>query len=80
MIDGDTMLAAAGGEHRSLGGLATVVWVALEKPADVGGLIDRIAEWWPQSGVDEAALDDALAQLAEHGVIEPAEMAASADG
>jgi hypothetical protein len=79
VIDGDTMLAAAGGEHRTLGGLATAVWVVLEKPADADGLIDRVTEWWPEASVDAAALDDALAQLAAHGVIEPAGVAASVD-
>jgi hypothetical protein len=79
VIDGDTMLAAAGGEHRTLGGLATVVWVALEEPADTGALSDRITEWWPESSVDAAALDDAIAQLATHGVIEPADVTATVD-
>lgn len=73
------MLAAPGGEHRTLGGLATAVWVALDEPADVGELVNRITEWWPESSLDRAVLDDALAQMADHDVIEPALVADSLD-
>ncbi len=73
------MLAAAGGAHRTLGGLATAVWVALDEPADAGELVDRITEWWPESSLDGAVLNDALAQMADHGVIEPAVVAESLD-
>jgi hypothetical protein len=80
VVEGDAMLAAAGGEHRTLGGLATAVWVALDQPADADELVDRITEWWPESGLDRAVLDEALAQMADHGVIEPLALAPSHDG
>ena len=66
------MLAAPGGDQRTLGGLAVVVWVVLDQPGTADELVDRIGELWPDahSGVGRESVVDALEMLEAKGVID----------
>jgi hypothetical protein len=63
------MLAAPGGEQRTLEGLAMVVWIVLDEPGTVDELVDRISDLWPEAGVGRGRLVEALEVLERHDVI-----------
>ncbi len=65
------MLAAAGGDQRTLEGLAAVVWVVLDVPGTADQLVDRIGELWPDADADvgRERVVEALEMLETNGVI-----------
>ena len=66
---GQAMLAAPGGDQRTLGGLAVVVWVVLDQPGTADELVDRIGELWPGADVGREKVLESLAMLESHDVI-----------
>lgn len=63
------MLAAPGGEQRTLGGLAAVVWIVLDEPGTTDELDDRIGEMWPDAFAGRGRVVEALEMLEAHGVL-----------
>lgn len=63
------MLAAPGGDQRTLGGLAVVVWVVLDQPGTADELVDRIGELWPGADVGREKVLESLAMLENHDVV-----------
>lgn len=72
LVPDHVMLAAPGGEERTIGGLALVVWVVLDTPGTVAEVVDRARELWPDAPVDPAAVESAIALLHESGLVAPA--------
>ncbi len=73
------MLAAAGGERRTLQGLAAAVWVVLEAPMTVDEVVGELAAFGEVPDDLDASVLSALELLAEHGVVEPSPEPGSAD-
>lgn len=81
LVPDHAILAAPGGEERTLGGLALGVWVVLDEPGTAGQVVDRMRDLWPEAaaeaGADAAAIADAVVLLHDRGVVEPAGPGAS---
>lgn len=72
LVPDHAMLAAVGGEVRTLGGLALAVWIVLDEPAGLSELVRRMADLWPEAAVDAGAVEDAVRKLVASGVVIPA--------
>ena len=68
-LSGRAMLARSDGERRTLGGLATAVWVVLDEPGSTAEVVVRLQELGPEQQIDEAAVLEALEMLADADVI-----------
>lgn len=67
------MLAAAGGERRTLQGLAAAVWVVLDAPMTVDEVVEALADLGELPDDVEASVTSALELLVHHGVVVPAD-------
>lgn len=63
------MLARSDGERRTLGGLATAVWVVLDEPGSTTQVVARLHELGPDQEIDEVAVQEALEMLSRADVI-----------
>lgn len=70
VIDDEVLLAGPDREPKSVAGLATAVWVVLDRPATAAEIEQRIAGRWPQRPVDRAAVAEALRILHHVDLVE----------
>ena len=66
---GRAMLARLDDERRTLGGLATAVWVVLDEPGSTEDVVARLRQLGPDQCIDEPAVLEALEMLADADVI-----------
>lgn len=69
-IAGRALLARSDGERRTLGGLATAVWVVLDEPGTTADVIARLRELAPEQQIEEQAVVDALEMLVNAEVVD----------
>ena len=72
VVRGDAMLAAPGGERRTLQGLAAAVWAVLEEPMTVEQIVADLKDLGDVPDDVDALVRSAFELLAEHGVLEQA--------
>ena len=70
VVMGDAMLAAPGGERRTLQGLAAAIWVVLEEPLTVEELTEELRDLADGVQLAPHAIDEALRLMEDHGVLE----------
>lgn len=63
-------MARSGGDQRTIEGLALVVWVALDAPASVTDLVNRIAEAVPEARIERVSIERAIVELSAADVVE----------
>lgn len=73
VVMGDAMLAAPGGERRTLQGLAAAIWVGLEEPLTVEELTDELRSLGDGTAPDPDTVAEALQLMEDHGVVEQLE-------
>lgn len=66
---GRAMLARLDGERRTLGGMATAVWVVLDEPGSTEDVVARLRQLGPEHQIDDTAVIEALEMLADADVI-----------
>ncbi len=69
VLPGRALLARPDGERRTLGGLATAVWVVLDEPGSTADVVARLGQLGPEQSIDESAVLEALEMLADADVI-----------
>jgi len=69
-IAGRALLARPDGERRTLGGLATAVWVVLDEPGTTADVIARLNELAPDQQIEERAVVDAVEMLVDAEVVD----------
>jgi len=70
VVMGDAMLAAPGGERRTLQGLAAAIWVVLDEPLTVEELTEDLRMLGDGTAPDPAVMVEALELMEHHGVVE----------
>jgi len=68
---GRALLARSDGERRTLGGLATAVWVVLDEPGTTADVVARLHELAPDQQIDEPTVIEALEMLVGAEVVDP---------
>lgn len=63
VMAGRVLMARRDGEQRTLGGLATAVWVVLDEPATTTEVVDRLGELSAGETIEEQSVVDALEML-----------------
>lgn len=69
-LGGRVLMARSGGDQRTIEGLALVVWVALDAPASVTDLVNRIAEAVPEARIERVSIERAIVELSAADVVE----------
>ena len=70
MVMGDALLAAPGGEQRTLQGLAAAIWMVLDEPLTVEEQTGELRSLGDGAAPEPAVVVEALELMESHGVVE----------
>ncbi len=70
VVMGDAMLAAPGGERRTLQGLAAAIWVVLDEPLTVEELTEELRDLADGVAPGLDTVEEGLQLMEDHGVVE----------